>query len=302
MKKTAIVIFAFNRPDHLSATLDYLSRSKKAFELPLIFFIDGPRNDAEKKAVEDVVNLAEKFIHPLKQIYCQKSNYGLKKSVITGINVVFETFDQAIILEDDICINQEFINFHLKCLEMYYERNDIWSISGFVIPEIGYKANKITSEELVLAPRASSWGWSTWKYKWNQANWDSKFIANSLKFNYKDYSRTGGDKLRMLLREIEGKSNSWAIIWDYNHFINKAYCVYPVKPLIKNIGLDNSGTHSKPKKAYEVILDEGYITSKFLKDIKPNESIMKLFSKINRKLHRFPLDFFNLLKFKITRI
>lgn len=301
MKETAIIIFAFNRPEHLRSTLSHLSKCDSVLSIPVFFFIDGPRSDSERKVVDEVRLIAESFKHPQKQIISKTVNNGLKKSVISGISTVFESFDRAIILEDDICVNHEFLNYHLRCLEIYEEREEIWSVSGFVIPSIGNEAFKLTGDELVLAQRASSWGWSTWRTRWIKANWDSNYISKSLKMNYKKYGMTGGDKLRMILREMSGKSSSWAIIWDYNHFINSAYCVYPVKSLIKNIGLDNSGTHSKPLRAYEVRLDENVFIENFKTDIKPNDRIRKLFSRINSKPYRWILDKFKLLKFLLSQ-
>ncbi|MCC6818177.1 MAG: hypothetical protein IT245_04745, partial [Bacteroidia bacterium] len=167
---------------------------------------------------------------------------------------------------------------------------------GFVIPEIGLLAQKVSNDSIVIAQRASSWGWSTWKSRWNKAVWDSNYIFENFKANHALYNKTSGDKLRMLVRELGGRNSSWAIIWDYNHFMNHAYCIYPTHSLIRNIGLDNSGTHSKPLKYYEVDEFSG-------KEIRlpsvllPNTKIDALFSKINRKPHRWLLD-----KFKLWRL
>lgn len=48
----------------------------------------------------------------------------------------------------------------------------------------------------------------------------------------------------MLEDFIEGKNSSWAIRWYASAFLNDKYTLYPGKSLVKNIGLDNSGTHS----------------------------------------------------------
>jgi hypothetical protein len=47
----------------------------------------------------------------------------------------------------------------------------------------------------------------------------------------------------MLISQMEGKLDSWAIRWCYHHFKNKAFCIYPTESYVNNIGLDGSGVH-----------------------------------------------------------
>jgi hypothetical protein len=47
----------------------------------------------------------------------------------------------------------------------------------------------------------------------------------------------------MLERQTQGLNNSWAIRWHASLFLAGQYCLHPVKPIVKNIGFDNSGTH-----------------------------------------------------------
>lgn len=298
MPNTSIVIFAFNRPDHLAKTLEHLSRADRFLELPVCFFIDGPRNDGEKEAVSEVLNLANSFQHPNVQIHANPENKGLRPSIISGLSKVFKQFDQAIILEDDILVHPEFISYHLNCLDVFNARNDVWSVSGFVIPQVGKDCFKATNEDILLAPRASSWGWSTWKVKWQQAIWDNNAIKAHFLNNYWTYHKTGGDKLRMLTRELSGKSSSWAIIWDYNHFMNSSFCVYPSSSLVANIGLDYSGTHSKPKDNYAVNLDDFKGNFDFKSNIQIHNKVFKIFSKINLKFYRLPFDLLKVLVLK----
>ena len=46
-----------------------------------------------------------------KKIIVSKSNKGLKKSIIDGLNYVFENYEKAIILEDDCIPNKSFFLF-----------------------------------------------------------------------------------------------------------------------------------------------------------------------------------------------
>ena len=48
----------------------------------------------------------------------------------------------------------------------------------------------------------------------------------------------------MLLAQKYGYIDSWAVRWNYAQYKNNAVSLYPVKSKIRNIGLDNTGTHN----------------------------------------------------------
>ena len=48
---------------------------------------------------------------------------------------------------------------------------------------------------------------------------------------------------KILKKQIDGKIDSWSIVFDLNCYVNNLYSVNPSKSLVYNIGLDNSGTH-----------------------------------------------------------
>ena len=47
----------------------------------------------------------------------------------------------------------------------------------------------------------------------------------------------------MLRDQIAGKNNSWAVRWYASAFLANKLTLYPGHSLVRNIGLDNSGTH-----------------------------------------------------------
>jgi hypothetical protein len=59
-----------------------------------------------------------------------------------------------------------------------------------------------------------------------------------------EFNRRGTyDYLNMLKNQINGKNDSWAIRWHASLFIHNMFCLQPVRPIVRNIGLDNSGVH-----------------------------------------------------------
>ena len=75
----------------------------------------------------------------------------------------------------------------------------------------------------------------------------------------KDLSRHlaiwGSDLEKVLLGNIRGTTNSWAVFWALSVIERKGICIYPYCSLIKNIGMDGTGVHCGTTSAFDVELD-----------------------------------------------
>jgi hypothetical protein len=113
-------------------------------------------------------------------------------------------------------------------------------------------------DDIYFSRRISSWGWATWKDRWDKAEWDMRWFGENMKDRafLRDCSRLGDDFLEMLRYQGEGQFSSWAVRWNLTCLKNKAFCVYPRRSLVRNIGLDDSGVHSRKrdKDSYHVDL------------------------------------------------
>ena len=67
----------------------------------------------------------------------------------------------------------------------------------------------------------------------------------------------------MLKDQIDGKNDSWAIRWHASLFLANKYCIWPKYPIVKNIGLDGSGTHCGEKDLIQLVKNKIKI-NKFL--------------------------------------
>ncbi len=94
----------------------------------------------------------------------------------------------------------------------------------------------------------------------------------------------------MLSDQIEGKNNSWAIRWQASAFLNNKLTLYPGIPLVKNIGFDNTGTHTEKTKKYYVKLSKKTINVKKIQICESSfarDSYMKYFQSSSKpKLHK----------------
>ena len=275
MSLAPIVIFTFNRLEHTKRMIEALKQNYLSDESEVFIFSDGPRNDSELVKVLDVRKYL-KSIKGFKNITLIESerNKGLAKSVIDGVNEIINEYGKVIVLEDDLLTSKYFLKYMNEALDLYQDNKKIWSISGYT-PNIDIP--KSYKEEVYLIKRGASWGWATWKDRWNMNDWDIEdyFEFKKNKKMQKEFNLAGSDMTPMLNDQMEGRINSWAIRWGYNQFKNNMWTVYPIKSLVKNIGNDLSGTHTPITHKYDVDLYEGEIRLDY--DINPNQEICKVF-------------------------
>lgn len=278
-----IVLFVYKRPIHTQKTIETLAKNTLAKESELYVFSEK----AKLPSLESEVNEVRKYIKTITgfksvTIIERPEFMGLAKSVITGITSVFEKHDKVIILEDDIITSPYFLEYMNEGLNKYEFDNTIYSVTGYSFPPKLFKIYNEYSNDVFVLPRACSWGWGTWKNRWQKADWEVKDFTEFRKNIelQKKYDQTGGDKSRMLIRQMNGEIDSWAIRWDYTHFKNNAYCVYPINSLISNIGLDG-GTHTKNALHYSTNIDTK--KPKFPEKISIDEKILIAYKKHSQK-------------------
>lgn len=236
-----VIVFCYNRPEHLRKTVEQLKRCNLAGDTTVFFFSDGSRDSND---LHDVIMVRE-YLHKVrgfKEIMLEFSdeNKGLANSVIAGVSKVINQFGTAIVLEDDILVSEDFLEFCNDGLNFYAEDKRIYSISGYSF----LLENCTSASPLNLVHRASSWGWATWKDRWNSVNWNPSleaFFHDSHAIN--NFRKGGGDLPVMLKKNSINLIDSWAIRWSYHHFVNNSYCLVPKYSKVKNIGTDGSGTN-----------------------------------------------------------
>lgn len=284
MKNTApVILFVYKRLHQTQQTVEHLKLNKLASESDLFIFSEFPKITKfqhEVKQVRDYIKTIEGFKSIT--IVERPCFFGLAKSVIAGVTSVFEKHDRVIVLEDDIITSPSFLEYMNEGLEKYEYDTRIYSVTGFCYPPTLLKIYKEYDKDVFLLPRASSWGWGTWKNRWLSADWEVRDFDEFYKNRQlqKNYDQTGGDKSRMLIRQMKGEIDSWAIRWDYAHYKNNAFGVFPVKSLINNIGLD-SGTHTKNDLSFTTIIEKN--KPEFPDKINVDEKILKEYKKFYNK-------------------
>ena len=259
MKNLApVILFVYKRLIQTQQTVAFLKLNELASLSDLYVFSEFQKSVEFEKEVNEVRDFI-KTITGFKSVTIIERPvfFGLAKSVIAGVSSVFEKNEKVIVLEDDIITSPSFLAFMNEGLNKYEFDDRIYSVTGFCYPPNLLKIYKEYNKEVLLLPRASSWGWGTWKKRWLNADWNVNDFESFYKNTelQKKYDQTGGDKSRMLIRQLSGEVDSWAIRWDYTHFKNNAFGVFPVKSLISNIGLD-SGTHTKNALSHTTLIED----------------------------------------------
>ncbi len=287
-----IILFVYNRPEHTQRTIESLLKCNFASDSTLYVFSDAAKNNSEKAKVDLVRN----YIHSaegFKKIIVEEAetNKGLASSVITGVSKVLLDNKSAIVLEDDLVFSVHFLEFMNEAIKAFETDKYIFSISGYSFP---IKIPKSYHNDVFISHRSSSWGWATWRDRWEKADWSNSYFNEILKNKnfQKKFNRAGNDYSPMLFKQLYRRINSWAIRWAYVQMINNAYTLFPIKSLVKNIGLDGSGTHSTKRKRYVVDLEDfnpkNGIGEKLNLDEEINSRIRKLNSlSVYRRIRNF---------------
>lgn len=252
-----VVVFAYTRLEHLKNTLESLEKNSYAKDSDLYIYSDAAKTPSVEAQVEAVRNYIDEFQRKSSfksiSVFKQERNKGLASSIIDAVTEIINKFGCVIVVEDDLCVSSDFLEYMNEALEYYKDNNKIWSIAGYTAQ---LPCLKDYEYDVYLSYRGSSWGWATWKDRWNRVDWevnDFNKLKNS-KRAIRKLNRGGEDMFRMLNLQMEGKINSWAIRWCYQQSKENMYTVHPRCSKVLNDGLDGSGEHCSVTDKYSTDL------------------------------------------------
>lgn len=279
-----VVLFTYKRPDHARATLAALALNTLAAQTDLFVFSDGPKSELDAAAVtsvRDVVRASAGFASVT--LIERPTNMGLAHSVITGVTELFERYDRLIVLEDDLLTSRHFLAYMNEALDHYCDDLLAFSVTGHTFPEPFLRIPKDYGFDTYSGYRCSSWSWGTWRNRWQRIDWSMDYFPSLCQNTAArdEFKQGGSDLLTMLRLQHDGKIDSWAIRFCYAHHAHDMRCVYPTKTLVRNIGLDNSGTHSTPEPRFShETLDETWRPQRFCPAGQVDPRIIKSFRSV----------------------
>lgn len=242
MKLAPVILFAYNRPNHIKRTIESLLKNKEANETDLFIFSDAAKKEEDKfnvKQVRQYLSTVDQFQSVT--IIEREFNYGLGKNIIDGVTAILANYGKGIVLEDDLIVSSYFLEYMNEGLDIYENVDKVISIHGYVYPV------KEKLPETFFLKGADCLGWGTWKRGWDIFEPDGNLLLKKIletdQANAFDYNNAY-PFTQMLKDQIEGKNNSWAVRWYASAFLNDKYTLYPGKSLIYHAGGDGSGTNT----------------------------------------------------------
>lgn len=289
-----ILLFVYNRPEHLKRTVESLVVNPLADESELFVFSDAPRTEAD---VENVAYV-RRYVHAIEgfsrvTVIEREENWGLARSIIDGVTTLVNKYGRVIVLEDDLVVAPYFLQFMNDALEMYKDE-----------PRVGHiQACDFTKDkslpETFLIKWTGSWGWATWDRAWKNFNPDGKALLQKLEDRHLTYTFDFDGKYgytRMLRRQIEGKNNSWAIRWNASLFLKDILSLNVGRSLVQNEGFDGSGTNCGGGGLYDSDLSQVPVMLKKIEPIEENAKARRAYVRYYARTNSFWAKAFRRIK------
>lgn len=253
-----IALFVYNRPDHTRRTVEALLENEGASESDVWVFADAAKNHRDEVAVVTVRTLVN-GIRGFRscRIIERPANFGLARSIISGVEQVLSERHRIIVIEDDIVTSPFFLRYMNEALELYERDERVASVHGYIYPVMR------PLPETFFLRGADCWGWATWRSRWQLFNPDGRLLLSQLEERRltREFDLEGAFGFTAMLKGfIKGVNNSWAIRWHASAFLADKLTLYPGRSLVVNIGNDSSGTHCGSTTTFDVVAEPTPVT------------------------------------------
>lgn len=263
MELAPIVVFSYNRPDHLRRTLEALAKNDLAGDSVLYVYCDGAKADATEEqrrcVVEnrEVAHAATRFkeVHVVER----EQNIGLKDNIIGAVTEIVNQYGRIITLEDDVVSSVGFLRYMNDALELYADEEKVMHVSAY------FYANKHHLPETFFyeVPYPGG-GWATWQRAWQYYDDDTETVYNYWKSRWSQFNKFGGTALQKQLEDnYSGKTRTWFVKWHAALLKRGGLTLFPKKSLTTNIGFDGSGSNCYITNKYYIEHLQDYV------DVKP---------------------------------
>lgn len=244
MTQAPILLIAFNRPDRLLRLIESL-RPHTPEKIRVA--IDGPRSSvpSDNEAIEATA-LAVQAIDWTDDVVVHRHsrNLGITEAIPWAVSWVLGEFTEAIIIEDDVTVGPQFLEFADLALELWADDPATFGISGYnIVPEdhLVYRDLPARYSQIV-----HSYAWATWRRAWSQFDpemrWFSEQSVNSLKDHLGTY--TAAIRWRQYAAHVRRQRvTTWDYQWAMSIWSRGGRIVMPNRNLIEYHGF-TGGTHT----------------------------------------------------------
>lgn len=294
MKYAPIVLFAYARPEHTLRTLKALADNTLAADSRLYIYIDGPQVNAGEVAKQRNAEV-RRIVHSKRwcgevEIIEQPQNKGLAASIRDGVTDIVTKYGRVIVMEDDLVTSPAFLCYMNKALDFYEKYPAVFSIGAYAYPSERMAIPEDYSYDTYACLRNCSWGWATWKDRWEKTDWSASHYE-AMKHSpamREAFNRMGDDEFEMFWMQQEKGLNIWSILFTMAHFEHHAVAIIPCQSYVDNIGLDGSGENCGTQVALSHKRLNKNENPKFLNVIYEDKRIINAFYNVNCR-QRLPL-------------
>ncbi len=246
---TPIALFIFNRPQLTSQVFERISDARPR---TLLMISDGPRPDrtGEQALVDRCRSLRDRVDWPCEVLTnFADENLGCGRRVASGLDWVFRSFSEAIILEDDCLPEPSFFPYCEHLLERYRNDKRVASISGCNRHRgVTGTTDRNAPYSYYLSKYFFAWGWASWRRVWKHYDrkmeqWPAyrdggqlKSVANCLDEYHYWY--------RIFQKTFDGEIDTWDYQMLFACWLQNGLTIVPEVNLIKNLGHGRDATHT----------------------------------------------------------
>jgi len=241
----AVFISVYDRVEHYKNSLISLSKCIGADKTIVYVSSDGAASEDAEKKVREIREFTVSFkgFKAIEPCFSDKNTKG--RIIHESREYVYSKHDRLIRSEDDNIFSSDFLDFVNKGLEVYQDREDIFSISGYQYP-VEIPPNYL--HDIYLWQGCSAWGVGIWREKYRRMTQDIDLGLDTVRNTLKEYNNVyklnsvANHYIPALLLMIEqNRIHGDGYICLYQ-FLNNIYSVFPVISRVRNMGHDGSGT------------------------------------------------------------
>lgn len=242
-----VLILAFNRPDLLKEQLEFLGEHNCS---NLYISLDGPRlnRPEDNELVSSCIRIAKMHV-PEDRLNIFESNQGCRLGVAGGIDWFFQKESSGLILEDDVRFDPFLLEFISDSLLRYEFDFEVGSISGFSPLEL--TQHECKGANSYFHPYFSSWGWATWK-----SRWDNYSLESSKWEDFVSFKNMPSIEKSFWNSKFVSVFNNSLDTWDYQFILTNFKfgwrTLVPRFNLVSNVGFRPDGTHTHNHRDFHI--------------------------------------------------